>query len=133
MGVRVIKIKDTILAKVISPDWNDGLSFYSDNGDFIQVGTWKYNASKELPAHIHNQVERSVNRTQEVLYVRKGKITASIYDQEGNFAESTNVNEGEVLILINGGHGYKILEEDTQVLEIKNGPYPGADVDRKRI
>lgn len=133
MGVKIIKAEDVILAKVISSDWNDGLSFYSDNSDFIQVGTWRYNRGKELLAHIHNQVERIVYKTQEVLYVRKGKIAAFIYDLEGNLVENINVNEGDVLILINGGHGYKILEDDTQVLEIKNGPYPGANLDRKRI
>lgn len=133
MGVKIIKAEDVILAKVISSDWNDGLSFYSDNSDFIQVGTWRYNRGKELLAHIHNQVERIVYKTQEVLYVRKGKIAAFIYDLEGNLVENINVNEGDVLILINGGHGYKIPEDDTQVLEIKNGPYPGANLDRKRI
>lgn len=133
MGVKTIKVGDTILARVISSDWKDGLSFYSDHGDFVQVGTWRYNGGKELPAHIHNQVERNVQRTQEVLYIRKGKIDASIYDEDRNFVESIHVNEGETLILIHGGHGYKILEDDTQVLEIKNGPYLGADVDRKRI
>jgi hypothetical protein len=133
MGAKVIRKGDTILAKVISSDWEDGLSFYSDNCDFVQVGTWSYNAGKELPAHIHNNIERNVHRTQEVLYIRKGSIEASIYDAEGNLIERTNIKEGDVIVLINGGHGYKILEDDTQVLEIKNGPYFGAEADRRRI
>ena len=133
MGFKTIQAGDMILAKVITPDWNDGLNYYSDQSDFIQAGTWRYNEGKELSAHVHNLVERKVNRTQEILYVRKGKISASFYDQDGIFVESTLVSEGETLILINGGHGYKILEDDTLVLEIKNGPYLGADLDRKRI
>ena len=28
---------------------------------------------------------------------------------------------------------YRILQDDTQVLEIKNGPYVGAEADRKRL
>ena len=31
------------------------------------------------------------------------------------------------------GEGYKILEEGTKVLEIKNGPYLGAEIDRGRF
>jgi hypothetical protein len=51
-------------------------SNYSNDQYFIQVGTWGYDAGKELLAHIHNTVERKVLKTQEVLYVRKGSIWA---------------------------------------------------------
>jgi hypothetical protein len=43
------------------------------------------------------------------------------------------VDEGDILILLQGGHGYEILEDGTQVLEVKNGPYIGADLDRRRF
>ena len=43
------------------------------------------------------------------------------------------VSQGEVIILLRGAHGYEILEDNTQVLEFKNGPYLGAEIDRKRI
>ena len=36
-------------------------------------------------------------------------------------------------MLLRGGHGYEILEDGTQVLEVKNGPYLGPDVDRRRL
>ena len=36
-------------------------------------------------------------------------------------------------MLLECGHGYTILSDDTKVIEIKNGPYLGADVDRRRI
>ena len=35
--------------------------------------------------------------------------------------------------MLRGAHGYDILENGTQVLEVKNGPYVGAELDRKRI
>jgi len=49
------------------------------------------------------------------------------------FIEKIEVSEGEILILLNSGHGYKILEDNTKVIEIKNGPYLGAEVDRRRF
>ena len=63
----------------------------------------------------------------------KGAILAEIYDLEENKIESLTVNQGEMLVLLESGHGYTILEEDTTVLEVKNGPYLGAEVDRRRI
>lgn len=123
-----------VLARYISnEDWKEGLNFFSKNEEYIQAGAWSYNAGKELIQHIHNEVERKVFRTQEVLYIRKGKISAKIYDLSENFIEEIIVKEGDTLILLESGHGYTILEDGTQVLEVKNGPYLGADVDRRRF
>ena len=36
---------------------NDGLSFFTDESSFIQVGTWKYEKGKILDAHYHNTFE----------------------------------------------------------------------------
>lgn len=131
--IEIIKNK-TVLARLIPADsWKEGLSFFSKDSEYIQVGTWKYEKGKELLAHIHSKVERKINRTQEVLLIRKGKIKASIYDLKGKIVKSLVVNEGDILVLLNCGHGYKILENNTQVIEIKNGPYLGAKIDRRRI
>jgi hypothetical protein len=36
------------------------------------------------------------------------------------------VREGDVLLLVKGGHGFRMLEE-TVFVEIKQGPYTGLD------
>jgi hypothetical protein len=134
MSIRIIKKGTDILARYIpSASWNEGLNFFSEDNEFIQAGAWWYDEGKELMPHIHNEVPRSINRTQELLYIRKGKILAKIYDLEENLVEELVASEGDTLILLNSGHGYKILEDDTQVLEVKNGPYLGAEVDRRRF
>jgi len=46
--------------------------------------------------------------------------------------KSIFVGEGDIIILLRGAHGYEILEDGTQVLEIKNGPYL-KDKDIKRF
>ena len=41
-----------LLAKhITADDIQDGLGFFSDDADFIQVGTWRYEAGKDLLAH----------------------------------------------------------------------------------
>jgi len=125
---------DIILAKYI-PDcsWTDGLQFHSKDEEFVQVGTWRYNAGKQLLAHVHNNVERVVNRTHEVLYIKKGKVLAYIFDLDGKLITDIELSTGDTLILLECGHGYTILQDDTQVLEVKNGTYLGAEIDRHRI
>lgn len=133
----VIEIKEgnLVLARHIPANsaWKDGLNFYSQNDDFIQVGVWGYGTGKELKAHIHNEVKREVLWTQEVLFVRTGKLQATIFDTSEKKVAELEVNAGDIIILLRGGHGYDILEEGTQVLEIKNGPYVGPDRDRRRL
>lgn len=131
---RVIESKGRRLAIYLpSSSWGKGLSFFSEESDFVQVGTWGYDEGIKLQPHIHNEVRREVLRTQEVIFVRSGKVAASLFDEEGNLVERLELRSGDALILLRGGHGYEILEDDTQVLEVKNGPYPGAEVDRRRI
>ena len=57
----------------------------------------------------------------------------NIYDKENNLVEEVTAYTDDILIMLAGGHGYKILEDGTKALEIKNGPYLGPDIDRKRF
>ncbi|HCU07022.1 MAG TPA: hypothetical protein DIC42_05545 [Holosporales bacterium] len=132
--MREIKYKDEVIARHIPANsWNDGLGFYSQDSEYLQVGTWKYNSGKSLLKHIHNIAERNVERTQEVIFVKTGKLQASIYSLDEILIETFVAHTGDIIILLNCGHGYEILEDNTEVLEIKNGPYLGADVDRRRF
>jgi len=134
MNVKEIKKDNVVLARLVkAKDWNDGLGFYSNDEEVIQVGTWNYDNGKKLMKHIHNEVDRVVTRTNEVLYVVSGKVKAFIYDLEENPVEELMVNAGDTLILLDCGHGYEIMEDNTKVLEVKNGPYLGADIDRRRF
>jgi len=135
MAVNEIKDGDVILARhVTAQEWEKGgLNFYSEDNEFIQVGTWGYDSGKELLAHTHNNVEQTVNITQETLYIRRGRIKARIYNLKLELVAEWEAGEGDIMILMQGGHGYDILEDGTQVLEVKNGPYVGAQADRVRF
>lgn len=135
MAIREIKDGEHMLARHVTADeWDKGdLSFFSQDPEFLQVGMWNYDYGKRLLAHTHNDVPRTFQRTHETLYVRKGRVEARIFNEGRELVETLTVGEGDILTLMSGGHGYTILENGTQVLEIKNGPYLGATQDRVRI
>lgn len=135
MAIKEIKDGNQVLARHIPADtaWQSGLNFYSKNEEYIQVGVWGYGLGKRLQAHIHRQVGREVLRTQEAIFVRQGRIRATIYTDAAEEVAQLEVEAGDIVVLLGGGHGYEILEDRTEVLEIKNGPYPGAELDRRRI
>lgn len=132
--MREIRYNGKILARHIrKEDIKEGLNFFSEENEFIQVGSWQYEKGKKLLPHIHNSVERIVTKTCECIYIVNGMLSAEIYNDDNEVLEKLIVKDGELLILLNGGHGYDILEDGTKVIEIKNGPYLGAEIDRKRI
>lgn len=108
----------------------EGLQFYTEDKSFLQVGSWKYKKGKVLNPHAHLICERKSNLTQEFVYVKKGSIEVKIYDQNDEVIKQEILKAGDFIILFAGGHSYKILE-DTEVIEVKNGPYPGIEKDKR--
>jgi len=134
MKIDTIKDGDIIIANIIrSGEWPEGLKFYTDDKDFVQVSTWNYNAGKHLKAHSHKVCVRNSNRTQEVVMVKNGKMKADFYNREGKLIKEDCLNKGDIAIIYAGGHAYDILEDKTLIFEVKNGPYPGIEKDKELI
>jgi hypothetical protein len=133
--VKEYKDGEIVLARHIlaAEAWSAPLKFFSNDEDFIQVGAWCYDEGKHLLAHAHNEVPRTFPWTQEALFVWKGAIRAHVYNTKREKVDEFVAQEGDVVIMLAGGHGYDVLEDGTRVLEVKNGPYLGADADRVRL
>lgn len=111
-------------------DWVEGLNFITNNNLFIQVGSWWYQDGKNLAKHKHNIVSRESNITQEMVYVKSGSMEANIFDENMNHVDDILLKKGDMAIMCYGGHGYKILEDNTKIIEAKNGPFVSVEVDK---
>lgn len=132
--MKEIRVKDKLLAVVHKKkDWKEGLNFITNNDAFIQVGTWWYNLRKELKPHFHIYNPRNVEYTQEVIIIMSGSLLVDFYDYENLLVYSDTFSEGDIVVILGGGHGYKILEDNTKVVEIKNGPFFSVEKDKKLI
>jgi len=76
--------------------------------------------------HVHNLVPREIKYTQEVLFVRRGKVKVDFYSKHKQHIGSRILSQGDVILLASGGHGFEMLEE-TEMIEVKQGPYLGVD------
>lgn len=112
---------------------SEGSHFFCRESDFIQLASHRYGAGKAFTAHQHHPSPRVAERTQEVLILLSGSLKADIYDHDRSLAESFTIKQGEVIVLLDGGHGFTALSEGACFLELKNGPYPGAEKDRFRL
>jgi len=91
-----------------------------------QVGFVVYPAGGEIARHVHRSLERHLVGTSEVLVVKKGHCLIDIYNDERELVATRELFTGDVMLMVGGGHGFRMLEE-TVFLEIKQGPYTGID------
>jgi len=103
-----------------------GIHFFTPNDYSQQLAYMSHPTGKEIQPHVHKKVQREVHYTQETLFIRKGKLQVDFYSDEQIYLESRMLEAGDVILLIKGGHGFKVLE-DLEMFEVKQGPYAGDE------
>jgi len=130
--IEYIKDKEQILAIVISHRFNEkGIHFFTPNEFSQQLAYMNHPKGKVIQPHYHNPVERNVVYTQEVLIIKKGKLKVDFYDDSQVHLQSIVIEEGDIILLASGGHGFEVME-DLEMIEVKQGPYKG-DEDKTRF
>lgn len=114
-------------AIIVRKDFNcPGINFFTPNEYSQQLAYMSHPTGKEIQPHVHKKVQREVHYTQETLFIRKGRLQVDFYSDDQQYLESRVLEAGDVILLIKGGHGFKVLE-DLQMFEVKQGPYAGDD------
>ena len=127
-----IKHEGSLLAIIIRAGYRtDGISFFTPNDFSQQLGYMKRPSGYVIDPHVHNPVKREVIWTQEVLLIRSGLVRVDFYDEQRNYLRSRELQGGDVILLASGGHGFEMLEE-SEIIEVKQGPYSG-DRDKTRF
>ena len=85
-----------------------------------------------IPAHFHKKIQREIFLTQEVLLIKKGEIQVNLYSNEQEFLTSRLLHAGDIIFLCSGGHGFTMLQ-DSEIVEVKQGPYSGRDSDKENF
>lgn len=134
MNEPVKKIYDgsELLAIIIKNEFDEnGIHFFTPNDYSQQLGYMNHPKGKVIVPHIHNPAIRHVEYTQEVLFIKSGKLRVDFYDLKQKYMESYILEKNDVILLIKGGHGFEVIE-DIKMFEIKQGPYMG-DEDKTRF
>ena len=132
MTVEHIKNGEQLLAIILPREFEEpGIHFFTSSELSQQLGYMNHPAGKVIEPHVHNPVTREVLYTQEVLFIKRGKLRVDFYDDNQNYLESRILNAGDIILLATGGHGFEIIE-DIEMVEVKQGPYHG-DSDKTRF
>ena len=132
--LRIENKNNEILVILIKPDdWSKGLDFITSDDKYLQVGTWWYDKGKVLDRHHHDKANRSSDLTQECVSIMHGSMLVKVYDYDKNFLKKFTMDQGDFAVFLGGGHEYTILENDTRIIETKNGPFLGVEIDKTRF
>lgn len=125
MHVEKIDHEGTTMAIIVSCRFNEeGIHFFTPDDFSQQLGFMKHPAGKVIEPHVHNAVAREVHYTNEVLFIRKGKLRVDFYDEQQRYLRSRILEAGDVILLISCGHGFEVVE-DVEMFEVKQGPFAG--------
>ena len=130
--IKKIEHNDSTIAIIIQKNYEkDGISFFTPNDFSQQLAYMKHSTGKTIQPHTHNPVSRHVQNTQEVLFIKKGKLRVDFYDDNQHYLESCILESGDIILLASGGHGFEVID-DVEMFEVKQGPYAG-DKDKTRF
>jgi len=131
--IKKITSGDKIIAIIIPHDFQtNSIEFFTPKEFSQQLGYIRHPAGHKIIPHTHKLVVREIQYTQETLLVKSGKIRADLYSDEKKYIRSEELVAGDVILLASGGHGFVFLEE-SELIEVKQGPYISFEVDKERF
>lgn len=104
----------------------DGIEFFTPNNFSQQLACMHRPKGYRIAPHWHKPVPREVKFTQETLFIRSGAVRVNFYNEEQAFLEYRDLTTGDVILLVSGGHDFEMLE-DSDIVEVKQGPYAGTE------
>ena len=99
-----------------------GINFFTNKSDTQQFGYMKHKKDYDIMPHQHKKRVTKISMTTEVIILFKGILRVDFYDNKKNYLFSKKVYSKDVIMLVNGGHGFKVIK-DVEMLEVKQGPY----------
>jgi len=125
--LQTITHENETLAIIIRNDYvEDGINFFTPDDFSQQLAYMRRSEGYTIPPHVHNEVPREVKYTQEVLFVKSGRVRVDFYDGQKSYLHSDILHPGDVILLAYGGHGFFMIEE-SEIIEVKQGPYAGEE------
>ena len=116
-----------------------GINFFTSKESTQQFGFMKHKKNHIIKPHKHNKRLTRILRTTEVILLLKGTLRVDFYNDKYKYLFSKKINERDIIMLIHGGHGFKVLK-NVEMIEVKQGPYRLASdktkfntVDEKKI
>ena len=131
--IKNIIIDKKIVAKVFRYNKKKfkGIKFFTPNSLGIQVGSMNHSKNHIIKPHFHINRKKIIKEMSELLIIFSGQLKVYFYNKKKLRAKSVIINKKDMILLLSGGHGFKVLKK-LEMLEIKQGPFIG-DKDKMKL
>ena len=133
MSVERIEHQGKTIALIVhGQSEQEGVNFFTDGDNPLQLGVINRRAGDSTQPHMHRDRELSIKGIQEVLHIDSGRVAVDFYTENGETIGNRTLNKGDTILLMSGGHGLRMLE-DSRVIEVKQGPYDEANTTKIEV
>jgi len=132
--IEYLKYSDgSIYSIIIRHDYSlkDDIRFLTKEDDHMQVGIMHRSSGYVIQPHYHLNNNRSIDSCSEVLLIKFGKVKVDFYNSSLEKIDDKILHKGDTILFLQGGHGFHFIE-DSEIIEVKQGPYNGVN-DKKRF
>ena len=130
--IEKIEINKVLYAIIIRSNYKgDGIEFFTPEDFSQQLAYMRRPKGSRIQPHIHKKINKQINFTQEVLFIKSGKLKVDFFDEKKKYLQSNILEKGDIILLSKGGHGFEIIEE-SEIIEFKQGPYD-KELDKERF
>ena len=139
--IEKILYKKKLFALIVRGSYRrkEGINFFTSKENTQQFGYMKHKKNYFIQPHKHNKRLTKILTTTEVILLLKGILRVDFYDTNKKYLFSKVIKAKDIIMLVNGGHGFKVLK-NVEMIEVKQGPYSLAGdktkfnkVDEKKI
>ncbi len=132
-AVEYVEGDGRLLAIVVRADFDErGTVPLTDESLPLQMSVMVKEEGEGSPAHVHIPsvaVDQGGRYRHEMLHVVEGRVDVGVHTGDRALAERVVLGPGDTVLLFEG-HDTVFLER-TWLIEIKEGPYPGPERDKR--
>lgn len=128
--IEEIKDGKQLLAVIVQDmPYKEEVRFVTPPSLAIQLGLNNRPQGTKIPPHAHFPVKELKGiDSAEIFFVKKGKVKISLYDSAHKKIKDAFLIPGDIIYML-CGHAFEFLE-DTQLIEVKQGPYRSREEDK---
>ena len=99
-----------------------GIKFFTPNDLNLQLGLMSHPKNHIIEPHMHLNKKKIIRQMSELLIIFSGKLQVFFYNKKKIKVKSLILNRKDMILLISGAHGFKVLEK-LEMIEVKQGPF----------
>jgi mannose-6-phosphate isomerase-like protein (cupin superfamily) len=129
--IETIMSDDKRIALIISSQFGQlGTQFATQAFDGLQVGAIVRKTGDVISAHRHLPINIQYHGAkQEFIYIVDGEVTVKFFDEENKLVAEKILKSGDAMLQICGGHQFD-FQQNTRMIEVKQGPYTNKEMDK---